>query len=161
MWQMVPSLLDALTLRDVSSFLVGPILMIAGGVLLVPTSTRRNGWMFVYAGAVQFTTIIVAHLLRPMIGRLPPGEGIAGMDKWLAGGASFPAGQTAFYAGLFFPLMLIAPRWTFLFAIPLLFIAAAQVLGRTHCLSDAAAALGIAALVSGGLAFILRRANEF
>jgi membrane-associated phospholipid phosphatase len=161
MWQMGAQLLDLVSLRQASDFLLGPILMIAGGVLLILRSTRRNGWMCLYVGAVQFATTIVADLLRPLIGRLPPRESIAGFDTWLAGGHAFPSGDAAFYAGLFFPLMLIAPRWTFLFAIPPLFVAAEQVLDNQHYLSDVSAALALAALVSGGLAFILKRADYF
>jgi len=160
-WRTGAELLETVTLRSISPFLLGPILLLAGGVLLLLRSTRRNGWMCLYVGAVQFTTTIVTDLVRPLIGRLPPGEGIAGMDSWFAGGASFPAPHTAYYAGLFFPMMLIAPRWTFLFAVPPLFIAAWQVLENGHYLSDVSAALGVAALVSGGLAFILRRADDF
>jgi membrane-associated phospholipid phosphatase len=160
-WETGTLLLDLVFLKQISNFLLGPILLIAGGVLLLLRSTRRNGWMLVYVGAVQLTTMLVADLSRPLIGRLPPGEAIAGIDKWLAGGGSFPSGETAYYAGLFFPLMLIAPRWTFLFAIPPLFIAAAQVLENEHYLSDVSASLALAALVTGGLAFILRRADDF
>lgn len=158
-WEQGPALLDMLSMKSMSDFLLGPILIIAGLVLLVLSSTRRNGWMSLYVGAVQLTSVLLADLMAPLIGRLPPGEAIAGVDSWLAGGTSFPSGHTAYYAGLFFPLMLIAPRWTFLFAIPPLFIAASTLLQNHHYLSDVAAALGLAALVSGGLAFILKRAD--
>ena len=160
-WDTGTQLLDFVFLKHVSNFLLGPILLIAGGVLLLLRSTRRNGWMLLYIGAVQFTTTVVADLAKPQIGRLRPEEAIAGVDTWLAGGNAFPSGHTAFIAGLFFPLMLIAPRWTFLWAIPPLFIAAARVLENDHYLSDVAASLALAALVTGGLAFILRRADEF
>ncbi len=160
-WETGTRLMDTVFLKGVSNFLLGPVLLIAGGVLLVLRSTRRNGWMLVYVGAVQFTCTVVADLAKPLIGRLAPDEAIAGVDHWLAGGNAFPSGHTAFYAGLFFPLMLISPRWTFVFAVPPLFIAAARVLENDHYLSDVSASLGLAALVSGGLAFILSRADEF
>ena len=160
-WTTVPRLLDLVSLRHISPFLLAPVLLIAGGVLLLPRSTRRNGWMLIYVGVVQFATTMLANLLKPLIGRLPPGEAIAGVDRWLAGGHSFPSAETAFYAGLFFPLMLIAPRWTFLLAIPPLFIAASRVLESAQYLSDVSASLALAALVTGGLAFILRRADDF
>ena len=160
-WDVGTRLMDQVSLKQISNFLLGPILLIAGGVLLVLRSTRRNGWMCVYVGAVQFTTTVVADLAKPLIGRLRPEEAIAGVDTWLAAGNAFPSGHTAFFAGLFFPLMLIAPRWTFLFAIPPLFIAAARVLENDHYLSDVSASLALAALVTGGLAFIFGRADEF
>lgn len=160
-WDTGTQLLDFIAFKGVSNFLLGPILLIAGGVLLVLRSTRRNGWMFLYVGAVQFTATVVADLAKPLVGRLRPEEAIAGIDKWLVGGNSFPSGHTAFYAGLFFPLMLIAPRWTFLWAVPPFFIAAARVLEHDHYLSDVSASLALAALAAGGLAFILRKADDF
>ncbi|HEX8534327.1 MAG TPA: phosphatase PAP2 family protein [Allosphingosinicella sp.] len=160
-WDWGTQLLDLVALKKISNFLLGPILLLAGGALLLLRTTRRNGWMLLYVGAVQFTTTVVADLAKPLIGRLRPEEAIAGADKWLAAGNSFPSGHTAFYAGLFFPLMLIAPRWTFLWAIPPLFIAAARVLEHDHYLSDVSASLALAALVAGGLAFILRRADDY
>jgi len=160
-WDSGTRLMDSVSLREVSPFLLASVLLIAGGVLLVLRSTRRNGWMCIYVGAVQLASTLLAELLRPLIGRLPPGEAIAGIDRWLAGGASFPASQTAFYAGFFFPLILIAPRWTFVLAVPPLFVAASQVLENQHYLSDVCGGLALAALVSGGLAFLLRRAEDF
>jgi membrane-associated phospholipid phosphatase len=160
-WDTGTRLMDQIFLKEISNFRLGPILLIAGGVLLLLRSTRRNGWMLVYIGAVQFATTTIADLAKPLIGRLRPEEAIAGMDSWLAGGNAFPSGHTAFFAGLFFPMMLIAPRWTFLFAIPPLFIAAARVLENDHYLSDVSASLALAALVTGGLAFIFARADEF
>ncbi len=160
-WDTGTQLLDFISLKQISNFLLGPILLIAGGVLLLLRSTRRNGWMLLYVGAVQFASTVVADLAKPLFGRLRPEEAIAGVDKWLAGGNAFPSGHTAFYAGLFFPLMLIAPRWTFLWAIPPLFIAAARVLEHDHYLSDVSASLALAALAAGGFAFILLRADDY
>jgi membrane-associated phospholipid phosphatase len=161
LWETGTQMLDLLSLKQISPFLLAPVLLIAGGVLLLLRSTRRNGWMCIYMGAVQLGATLLAQLMRPLVGRAAPGEAIAGVDRWFAGGTSFPAPETAFYAGLFFPLMLIAPRWTFLFAIPPLFVGASQVLDNQHYLSDVSAALALAALVTGGFAFLLRRAEDF
>ena len=118
--------------------------------------------MLLYVGAVQFATTAVALLVRPLFGRLPPQQAMANpgaVDAWLVGGHAFPADHTAFYAGLFFPLMLIMPRWTFMLAIPPLFVAAGSVLSNQHYLSDVSASMALAAIVTGGLAFILGRAD--
>jgi membrane-associated phospholipid phosphatase len=162
-WSTGTGLFDLVSLKDVSNFLLGPVLLIAGGVLLLLRSTRRSGWIFIYVGAVQFASTIVADLLKPQLGRLRPFEAMAnpgGEDIWLVAGNAFPSGHTAFYAGLFFPLMLIYPRWTFLLALPPLFIAAARVLSNDHYLSDVAASLALAAMMTGGFAFIARRAED-
>ena len=133
LWLGATSMLDILFFREISPFLLPTTLLIAGGVLLLPRSMRHNGWMCLYVGAVQLAAILLTELMRPLIGRLPPSEAIAGVDRWFAGGVSFPAPHTAFYAGLFFPLMMLAPRWTFLFALHPLFVAAWPVLqGQTY-----------------------------
>jgi hypothetical protein len=115
-WASGTAWLDFLTLRTTSIFLLGPILMLAGGVLFLLRSTRRTGWQFLFAGSVQFASTMLADLSKGPIGRLQPTDAMAipGLpDVWLAGGSVFPSGSAAFYAGLFFPLMLIAPTLDF------------------------------------------------
>jgi membrane-associated phospholipid phosphatase len=154
--------LDLVTLRATSNSLLGPILMIAGGVLLLLSSTRRTGWHFLFVGAVQFASTMVANLAREQIGRLGPSDAMANpgaADVWLGGGAAFPAGSAAFYAGLFLPLMLIVPRWTFLLALLPLLLGAAEMIGNRHYLSDIAAGFSIAALMTGAFSFLLKKAD--
>jgi membrane-associated phospholipid phosphatase len=161
-WRSGTELLDFVFQKQRSNFAVGTVLLLLGGLLLILWRTRSKGWMLLYVGAVQFATTAVALLVRPVLGRLPPNEAMANpgaADSWLVGGQAFPADHVAFYAGLFFPLMLILPRWTFLFAIPPLFVAAGGVLSNQHYLSDVSASMALAAVVTGGLAFILGRAE--
>ncbi len=164
MWSSGVALLEAASFREVSKFLLGPVLLIAGGVLLLLRSTRRTAWMLIYVGAVQLAATMLAHLAAPLLGRQMPLEAMAnpgGRDLWFSGGRSLPAEDIAFYAGLFLPLMLIFPRWTFALAVPPLFVAAARVISGAHYLSDAAAAFAVAALVTGGLAFIRAKADTY
>jgi membrane-associated phospholipid phosphatase len=161
-WAGGARLLDFLSLRTTSIFLLGPILMIAGGVLLLVSSTRRTGWQLLYVGSVQFASTMLADLARRSIGRLAPADAMAipgAPDVWFGGGAVFPSGSAAFYAGLFFPLMLMAPRWTFLFAIFPLFVGAAEIVLLRHHPSDIAAGFAVAAVVTGALGFLLKKAE--
>ncbi len=161
-WDRITSLIDRAVLEEVSNFLLGPILLLAGGLLLLMRATRGLGWSLLFLGTVQFGSTLVADLARPQLGRLRPFEALAepgGIDRWFVGASSFPSGHVAFYAGLFFPLMLLLPRWSLLLAVPPLFVAAAQIVSHDHYLSDASASLALAAVMTVGFRFILSRAD--
>ena len=73
---------------------------------------------------------------------------------------SFPSGHVAFYAGLFLPLMMLAPRLSPLWAIPPAFVAVARVLDHDHYVSDVTASLALAAALTIGLRFLLEKAEQ-
>ena len=159
-WGAGTEILDMLALKNISNFLLGPVLLLLAAGLLILRSTRSFGWGILYVGLVQFTSTVVADLLKPQLGRLRPFEAMASpgaADIWFVGANSFPSGHTAFFAGLFFPLMLLFPRWTPVLALPPLFIAAARLLSHDHYLSDVSASLAIAAAIASGLAIVLNR----
>lgn len=155
-------LLDLATLKNNSTFLLGTILLMVAAALLVLRSTRPMGWTMLYIGAVQFVSTVIADLAKPQFGRFRPAEALAdpgAADLWFVGGNSFPSGHTAFYAGLFFPLMLVFPRWWPLFTIVPFFVAAERIVSNDHYLSDVSASLALAALLTVALTAILRRAG--
>lgn len=142
--------LDIAAGKGISNFLLGFLLLLgAGGLLLL--GRRRGGRTMLYIGAVQFSATVVADLAKPQLGRLRPYEALQDgiwNDAWWVGANSFPSGHTAFYAGLFFPLVLIAPRWSALWiALPLL-VALSRVLALDHYPADVAASLALAALMA-------------
>jgi len=153
-WSRGAVALDSLLLRNLSAFLLGATLMLAAGLLLLIPATRGTGFSLLYVGAVQFFTTLIADLARLQLGRLPPFESAAGGDTWFVGAGSFPSGQAAFYAGLFFPLIRLFPRGAVLWILPPLYVAAARVLGQENYLSDASAALALAAALAAGLSFL-------
>ena len=163
LWDRGTGLLDLLVLKEVSNFLLGAVLLLAAGILLALRATRGLGWATLYLGLVQFLTTTIADLAKPQLGRLRPYEAMAepgAPDIWFVGANSFPSGHAAFYAGLFFPLMLLLPRWTLLWALPPLFIAAARVLAHDHYLSDVAASLALAAAMTAAWAPLARRNDK-
>lgn len=160
LWDRGTDFLDLVTLKGISTFLLGALLIAAGGVLLAIGRTRAAGWFVLYAGAVQFVTATVADLAKPPFGRLRPFQAMArpdGLDAWFVGANSFPSGHAAFYAGLFFPMILLFPRWTPIWAIPPLFIVLARMLDHVHYLSDVSASLALAAAFTAAFSVILRR----
>ncbi|MDP8912224.1 MAG: phosphatase PAP2 family protein [Pseudomonadota bacterium] len=153
-WSGGAVMLDSLLLRNLSHFLLGATLMLAAGLLLLIPATRATGFSLLYVGVVQFFTTLIADFAGSQFGRLPPSQSAAGGDNWFVGAGSFPSGQAAFYAGLFFPLIRLFPRATVLWILPPLYVAAARVLGHFHYLSDVSASLALAAALAAGLSFL-------
>jgi membrane-associated phospholipid phosphatase len=154
--------LDLVTLKEVSNFLPGALLLAAAGGLLAVRRTRALGWPLLYLASVQTIATVAADLSKPPFGRLRPFEAAArgGADIWFAGANSFPSGHAAFYAGLFLPLIVLLPRWTWLWILPPLFVAAARVIENDHYLSDVAASLALAAALAAALAPLALRGRR-
>jgi membrane-associated phospholipid phosphatase len=152
-------LLDQVTLKPLSNFLLGALLLLAGGLLLILPMTRRGGWLVFYLGLVQFLATTVADLAKPQLGRMRPWEadeaGVA--DAWFVGANAFPSGHVAFYAGLFLPFVLLLPRLRLLWLVPPLFVAASRIMVHDHYLSDVAASLALAAMLAATVAPLARR----
>lgn len=161
-WDQGTRWLDFATLKEISNFLLGALLLAAAAGLLAFRGSRRIGWPVLYLALVQAVATVAADLSKPPFGRLRPFEAAAqgGADTWFVGANSFPSGHVAFYAGLFLPLALLLPRWALLWALPPLFIAAARVLENDHYLSDVAASLALAAALAAALAPLARRGRE-
>ena len=160
-WDKGTALLDLIALKEISTFLLGFLLLCVAAVTVAIRRTRPTGWVLLYIGAVQFASTVIADLSKPLFGRLRPFEAAqqAGADTWFVGANSFPSGHTAFYAGLFLPLMLIFPRAFWLWPLPVLFIAAARVAEHDHYLSDVTASIALAALLAIASRFLLARAR--
>ena len=158
-WNQLIGFMDLVVLKEVSNFLLGALLVLAAGLLMGLRSSRRAGWPLLYLGLVQFLATTIADLAKPQLGRLRPWEAAdaGGVDTWFVGANSFPSGHTAFYAGLFFPLIMLFPRWTALWVAPPLFVAVSRVIVHDHYLSDVAASLALATALGAALAPLARR----
>jgi len=155
LWDYGTRWLDFLTLKGISNFLLGAVLLVAAGLLLALRRTRRLGRPLLYLALVQAIATVAADLSKPWFGRPRPFEAAAG--TWFAGGNSFPSGHVAFYAGLFLPLTLLVPRWTALWIVPPLFVATARVLEHDHYPSDVAVSLALASALAAALARVSGR----
>ena len=159
-WARGAALLDRFALRELGDYLLDFALLIAALLLLVLRSTRSIGFPLLYVGLVHLLSCAAADQSKPWFGRLRPSEALSGGDPWFAGGSSFPSLDTAFYAGLFLPLVLLFPRLAPLWALPPLFVAAARVLGQDHYLSDVSASLAFAAALAALLAFVADKSRD-
>jgi membrane-associated phospholipid phosphatase len=159
LWSTGEVMLDTLLLRNLSHFLLGAILMLAAGLLLLIPAARGTGFSLLYVGVVHFFTTLIADIGRFQFGRLPPFESAAGGDNWFVGAGSFPSGQAAFYAGLFFPLVRLFPRATIIWILPPVYIAAARILQHDNYLSDVSASLALAAALAAGFSFLADRGD--
>jgi membrane-associated phospholipid phosphatase len=159
-WNRGVSLLDMLALRQVGDWLLPFALVLAALLLLVLRATRSIGFPLLYLGLVQLVSYAAADLSKPLLGRLRPSEAAAGGDIWFAGGNSFPSGHTAFYAGLFLPLVVLFWRLAPLWALPPLFVAAARVMAHDHYLSDVSASLALAAALAALLAPLAQKGRD-
>jgi membrane-associated phospholipid phosphatase len=120
-------------------------------VLFISTATRSIAWILLFVCA-QATTRLVAGILKEVFQRLRPFELIkAGNWDWkfFSGhGNAFPSGHSAFFWGLFFPLVFLFPRYRIpLFIIPV-FISIARVGVNDHWCSDVIASAGLAAFIT-------------
>jgi len=156
------ALLDLLSGKDLTNFLLGPVLVLVA--LAGLAARRRWSWPagLLSVGAAQTLATTLADLAKPPFGRARPFQALAEgrwSDDWFAGSAygSFPSGHVAFYAGLCVPLALLFPRWAAaLLAVPFL-VGAQRILSNDHYPSDVGASLLLAAAVAGGLRYLVDR----
>lgn len=151
--------LDLLAGKEISTFLLGFVLLTIACAMLARAATRWLGWPLLYLGLVQFLTTTIVDLGKTPLGRLRPYEALQnGLgDHWFVGGQSFPSGHTAFYAGLFAPLILLLPRWTAVWLIVPAIVAIQRVIAHDHYLSDVSFSLGLAAVLAAALGGVVRR----
>jgi membrane-associated phospholipid phosphatase len=154
------SVLDLVTGKEVSKFLLGFVLLGAGAALLAAERTQAHGYSLLFVGTVQLSSTLVSGVSKNLFGRLRPFELLetGGWDHaWFVGGSSFPSGHTGFYFGLFLPLAYLYPRWRWpLLAVPF-FIGVARIVDNVHFLSDVTASIALAALLTSGLATAMKR----
>jgi membrane-associated phospholipid phosphatase len=135
----------------ISTYLYGGVLVLAGIVARAwkrPTLAR----LLLFIGLAHVTARFVTDIMKPPFSRLRPYEALATgswNDTWFAPvGNSFPSGHAVHFWSLFFPLVLLFPRfWKPLAVLPV-FISAARVAVNHHYLSDVIASAAVAALIT-------------
>jgi membrane-associated phospholipid phosphatase len=146
------SVLDLITSKDVSKFLIGLLISGCAVALMLAAKTRSIGRSLLFVGSVQLLATLIAGVSKNAFDRLRPFQVLQNGDwshVWFVDGSSFPSGHTAFYFGLFMPLACLYPRWRWpLMMIPW-FIAIARVNANDHFVSDVAASI----MLVGGLTF--------
>lgn len=155
------ALLDLITGKEVSKFLLGGLIVLLGGALAASRRSRRFGFAALYVGAVQLLSTLIAGVSKTVFGRLRPYEVLQGdlpATMWQAGGNSFPSGHTAFYFGLFVPLACLFPKWKWPLLVIPVFIGIARINANEHYLSDVTTSIGLVAVLSWvGLLLVRKR----
>ena len=135
----------------VSPYLYGGLLVFAG---IVAKAWRRGivSRPLVFIGLAHLTARFVAGIMKPLFSRFRPYEAFGAdgwHDTWFAAmGNSFPSGHAVHFWSVFFPLVVLFPRfWVPLAILPVL-ISVARVAANDHYLSDVIASLALAALVT-------------
>lgn len=140
-------------------FLYGLLLIVAGMVARWTSRNRQVSPALMFVGLSHVTARFLADILKPPFSRLRPYEALAGgqwHDTWFADvGNSFPSGHAVHFWSLFFPLMVLFPRFTLPLAILPVLVSAARVAVNDHYLSDVIASAAIAALVTCVYAVVL------
>lgn len=152
-------LFDRLTAKRLAdSALPLALLVVALGVRLRPAG-RPLARVLVLVALCNLLAHLFVGVLKPAFGRLRPFqiEQADWVDRFFAGGGSFPSGHTAFYFGLCLPLAWAWPRWRIPLLLPACFMAVARVLVNDHFAGDVLGSLAITCGACAALIALLQR----
>lgn len=124
--------------------------LLAGALALWTRPARRAlAEVLALAALSNSSAHLLVGVLKNVFGRLRPFQiaEASWVDRFFAGGGSFPSGHTAFYLGVCLPLAWALPRWRLALLAPALFIAAARVLVNDHFAGDVLGAAAVTVAV--------------
>ena len=153
------SLLNTISGKEISKFLIGFVLSGCALVLMAFSRTRALGWSALFVGLVQLLGTLLTGVSKNVFGRLRPFQLLESGDwsnVWFVGGSAFPSGHAGFYFGLFMPLAYLFPRWHWPLMLAPWFIAIARVNANDHFVSDVAASI----IFVGALTLILAKMTK-
>ncbi len=148
------TLLDTISGKDVSKFLIGLLATALGLALMASLKTRGIGRCALFVGLAHLLGTTLPGVLKNAFGRLRPFELLQGGDwahAWFVGGNSFPSGHAGFYFSLFLPLVYLFPRWWWALLFTPWFIAVARIDANHHFLSD----VGVSIVIVAGICLLL------
>jgi membrane-associated phospholipid phosphatase len=150
---------DLLSTKELANSAIGLALFAVAFVAWLRSAARPLARVLVLVALCNLVAHLVTGLLKPVFGRLRPFdiEGSGWIDRFFAGGGSFPSGHTAYYMGLCVPLAWAFPRWRIPLLLPGLFVAAARVLVNDHFAGDVLGSLAITSLVCAIAIAVMQR----
>jgi membrane-associated phospholipid phosphatase len=152
--------LEILFAFELSKFVTGFAILIAGLVLFAFARHRRLAWLLTFVGAVHLVARLLAGVLKNVFLRLRPYETLDPDRFFVDGGSSFPSGHAVHFWALFFALALAFPRLRWAALTLALFVSTARVVVNDHFVSDTLGSAAIAAFVCCLFAWMLRRASN-
>jgi membrane-associated phospholipid phosphatase len=153
-------LLDTISGKEISKFLLGLTLIGSGIAAFMVEWTRPRAVTVIFFGIVQSVATLLCGVSKNLFGRLRPYELLETGhwdQEWFAGSSSFPSGHMGFYLGLFLPIACTFTRWRFpLLTVPL-FVGIARINANDHFLSDVTASAALTSLVVLGVAHTMQK----
>lgn len=120
----------------------------------------RVGHALLLIGLTHAVSRTLGGHLKPLTGRLRPGEALASGhvdDSFFRDGVAFPSGHVAHYAALAFAVAYLWPRLTLPALAVLAVVITARLAANAHFISDVTASLALAALACAAFALALAR----
>lgn len=152
------SLVELLFGFRLANYFIGFFALLTGVIVYLKTWQHSIAIRFVYVGAVYIATRFVTDILQNIFLRERPLDLIipaATSKEFFLYGNSFPSGYSAYFFGLFLPLLLIFPKHKWLLAIPV-FVTVSRILTNDHYLGDVLASILIAILFTWTFAKLLK-----
>jgi len=150
---------DVLSGKEFADSALGLTLIVLALAAWSRRAARPHAKVLFLVALSNLLSHLVAGVLKPQFGRLRPFqiEELDWVDRFFAGGGSFPSGHTAYYFGFCLPLAWALPRWRVPVLLPACFVAVSRVLVNDHFVGDVLGSLAITAAVCAVLIAVLQR----
>ncbi len=151
--------LDLLSTKELSNSALALALIVGALAAWQRPALRPLAKVLVLVALCNCLSHSLVGMLKPICGRLRPYqiEETGWIDRFFAGGKSFPSGHTAYYFGFCLPLAWAWPRWRIALLLPACFIAVARVLVNDHFAGDVLGSMALTAGVSAALIAVSQR----
>jgi membrane-associated phospholipid phosphatase len=141
-----------------SNYFIGFFALLTGVIVYLKTWKHAVAIRFVYVGATYIATRFITDILQSIFLREGPLDLImpaATSKEFFLYGSSFPSGYSAYFFGLFLPLLVIFPKHKWLLVVPV-FVAVSRLLANDHYLGDVLASILVAVLFTWIFAKLLK-----
>lgn len=147
----------------ITPYLYGLLLISSGMIVQWTSRSKHLASILLFIGFSHVTARFLTDILKPLFSRLRPYETLGDVpwhDTWFAAvGNSFPSGHAVHFWSLFFPLIVVFPRYTAPLAVLPVFISVARVAVNAHYASDVLASAAVAAIVTWAFAMTFLEAG--
>jgi membrane-associated phospholipid phosphatase len=142
--------IEFLSEYTVSRYLIAALILAAALFLLIRDKSVRRAKIFFFMAAVVVSSRLVTATLKIIFDRSRPFVFLEdrSIPDFFSGGDSFPSGHATNYFSFFLPLIVLIPRYKWIWLILPTFIALQRVIVNEHYLSDVLAGILIASVMT-------------